>query len=83
MVSVEKLCKSVWENMWERRGKVIHMLSNGEFYTFLVVKLRVFHVVVEKFYHWFCTWFYRYENGFYTVSTALTTTTTNYLEKDI
>lgn len=77
--SVQNLCISLRKSLWESRGKEFHKAQNFEFYTILVAKVGLFHDLVEKFSCYFYTWFYRYKTGFYTVSTALTTTTTNYL----
>ncbi len=59
MVNVEKLCKNLWDNLWESRGKVFCHVWKNKFYTSLVGKILVFHVLVEKFYKGFCTQFNR------------------------
>ena len=55
MVNVEKLCKNLWDNLWESRGKVFRYVWKNKFYTNLVGKILVFHVLVEKFYKGFYT----------------------------
>lgn len=58
MADVEKLWRNLWDSLWETCGKVLHMLGLVEFYTENVVKVGVFHDMVEKF----CRGIYTYNN---------------------
>ena len=79
MGNVEKMWISLRESLWESCGKVLHSTRKSWFCTKKWAKVGVFHGGVEKFYSMICTWFYRDRMGFYTVSTAHTTITTNIL----
>lgn len=72
---VEKVWRNLWVSLWENCGKVLNGVWESLFSTKIVAKVEVFHVVVEKFCRWICTWFDRGRGGFCTVSTALTITT--------
>lgn len=78
---VQNLCITLRKSLWEIGGKEFHRPLNYEFCTIFVAKVGLFHDLVEKFYRYFYTRFYRYQTEFYTLSTALTTTTTKYLER--
>lgn len=58
-IIVQNLWESLWVSLWERCGKVLRKLWIKKLYTYLVAKVRVFHVVVEKFCRWFYTQFNR------------------------
>lgn len=81
-LAVEKVWKILWETLWESCGKVLHNVKIFEFYTQKWVKILVFHDLVEKFYYRIYTGFYRGKNEFYTISTAPTITTINYLYRN-
>lgn len=78
---VDNMCKNLWVRLWRGCGKKFWNLWKTKFYTKMWENLRVLHVLVEKFYLGFCTYFYRGEYEFYTFSTAPTTITTNILER--
>lgn len=71
---VEMVCKNLWVSLWRSCGKILGGLWESWFSTKIGAKVEVFHVLVEKFCRWICTWFTRGSRGFYTVSTALITT---------
>ncbi len=60
---VEKLWESLWVSLWETCGKVLHMVEIWEFSTENIVKVGVFHDVVEKFYRGIYTGFNRGKSG--------------------
>lgn len=79
---VENMWKILWETLWESCGKVLHRITIFVFYTQKWAKVTVFHDFVEKFYYTIYTHNYRGKSEFYTVSTAPTITTINYLYRD-
>lgn len=59
IVVVQNLWESLCVSLWEMCGKVLQGLWIKKLYTYFVVKMGVFHVMVEKFYRRFCTYFNR------------------------
>lgn len=58
---VDKLWENMWVNLWDKLWENFGFLWIKKLYTYFVVKVQVFHVMVEKFYRWFCTHFNRYK----------------------
>lgn len=56
MASVEKLCISLRESLWETCGKVLHRTHESGLCVERWVKVVVFHVGVEKFCIMIYTW---------------------------
>lgn len=59
VVFVEKMWINMFESLWESCVKNLNILWKRKFCTYLVGKVKVLHVVVEKFYCWLYTWIYR------------------------
>ncbi len=59
VVFVEKMCKNMFESLWESCVKKLHVLWKRKFYTYFVGNVEVLHALVEKFCYGLCTWFYR------------------------
>lgn len=53
--SVDKLCIKLWVSRWIECGEKFAFLWKIKFYTKTIVKLRVLHSMVEKFYLGFYT----------------------------
>lgn len=76
---VEKLCKSMWASLWEKRGKVFQKLWESEFCTYLRINMHSLWINVERFASGFAHGFFPVMSGFCTFSTDPTTTTINIL----
>ncbi len=63
-ISVENLCKRVWESLWGRSGKVGGKTIDSHFRISFLGKSEVLHGIVEKFYYKFCTGFSLCKRGF-------------------
>ena len=56
---VEKLCINMFESLCKKCAKILHIWWKSRFCTKTVGKIMSFGLMVEKFYDWFYTRFYR------------------------
>lgn len=54
-ISVENLCKRVWESLWGKSGKSCGKVDSAKSLVEKVWQKQVLHGMVEKFYHGFST----------------------------
>ena len=54
-ISVENLCKRVWESLWGKSGKNCGKVDSAKSLVEKVGQKQVLHGMVEKFYHGFST----------------------------